>query len=1240
MSVGSTAHLQGIVTYADVLGKRFWVQDNTGAIAINQNPQSFGLHGGETVNVTGKKTHAYMLYGGPSSVNLSDVNVAVAQTHLELQTPVSATIRTMPEKEKIGIRVQLAGVAHQVSRDALGHEQISIGEAGQEIFASFANNKTDLSQLIDAEVQVTGVSESVYDENGRTLTRHLWAEDSDDIKLNEPAPKTAQLYSVRDLYRNVKNISGHRVLVRGVIADQDASSLLIEDKWGAVSCNIDQPVSLPTGTAVEVAGFPAKDGLRVDILHSTAKAIPTEQLQNSQAQDIPVLTTVTAIRDLDEKQAAQALPLKVTGVITYNDSDWRQIFFQDSTGGIYIKYAGNHASLVQGEKVTITGITNPGDYAPVIIAPKFVDLGKGVLPQHIAVNATDASSGILDSQFVDVNGVVHPLKMNEESGHLTFELYSPFGQIHVYTSPNFVGKDQLPNLVDATVHAQGVFGTIFNSRRQLVGYQLSLSSIKDLKVTQPANPDPFRKEATPINHLLRYSPHADSSHRTKVKGSVTMVGRNFFYLQDETGGVEVQSDVHALHLADEVEAVGYATAGGGYSPVLIDAMVRVVGHNDPLPATKVAAESGLMGQVDSQLVTIDGKLVSILDTPNGKSLILQAGARTFRAQLDTMDATHSLPELTEGSVLRLTGICSLQINPRKIYFILGQEAIAFNIVLRSSQDVQILQPAPWWTAQHALVLLGVCFLTILVTFTWAALLRKRIHRQMLDLQEATEKAKGIRDLVSAMQEVTLKKDFSRKVSVGSELEIAQLGVEFNKMLAELKIRDAAKKRAEEKLQYQALTDELTGLPNRRLLADRLMQTLALAKREQKIVAALYIDLDGFKLVNDSLGHMVGDKLLGQVAERLQSRIRQSDTLARLGGDEFTVVLTTLNCKEDAGHVGNTLLEALNKPFFIESHEISISASIGISLYPENGTNGVELLQYADSAMYTAKHNGKNQMVYFTAELGSQVRERLSLENQLRGAISRGEIAVHYQPEFDVRSGRLIRFEALARWTHPTLGAIPPSKFIPIAEESGLIIPFGAYIMERACAEATTWQSQAKDPIQVAVNVSSLQFMRETFTQEVADILRNTGLKPSLLQIELTESVMLQGAEKAAEAMKQLRALGVSIAIDDFGTGYSCFSYLPKLPFNALKIDRSFVKELEHRPETKAMVQSLVTLSHNLGMQVIVEGIETPEQLAMIKAFGGNEAQGYLLGKPTPDPAALLSSTWREPLGILAPKTTA
>lgn len=482
---------------------------------------------------------------------------------------------------------------------------------------------------------------------------------------------------------------------------------------------------------------------------------------------------------------------------------------------------------------------------------------------------------------------------------------------------------------------------------------------------------------------------------------------------------------------------------------------------------------------------------------------------------------------------------------------------------------------------------------------------------------------SISGLVRAMQHVRREHNFAARVEVAGSNEIAQLGNCFNTMLSELELRDKEKRAAEARLQYQALNDELTGLPNRRLLADRLSQTLAIARRESRIVALLYIDLDGFKLVNDSLGHAVGDILLIQVSDRLRSRIRQSDTLARIGGDEFTAVLGSLRDKEDAALVAKTLLGVLAEPFFIDDHEISISASIGISMFPDDATDSSSLLQEADSAMYTAKRYGKNRMMYFTAEIGCSVRERLNLENQLRGAITRGEITVQYQPEFNVSSGELVRFEALARWTHPTLGVIPPDKFIPIAEESGLIVPLGAYIMEVACGEAVRWQAVAGRAIQVAVNVSSMQFSRDSFVEEVIEILKRTELDPKLLQIELTESVMLKGAERSAEHMKRLNGLGVTLAIDDFGTGYSCLSYLPRLPFSALKIDRSFVHDLETRPEIRAMVRSLVALAENMGMNVIVEGVEKKAQLELIRKIGGDEIQGYLMGRPTADPLSYL-----------------
>jgi diguanylate cyclase (GGDEF)-like protein len=475
-----------------------------------------------------------------------------------------------------------------------------------------------------------------------------------------------------------------------------------------------------------------------------------------------------------------------------------------------------------------------------------------------------------------------------------------------------------------------------------------------------------------------------------------------------------------------------------------------------------------------------------------------------------------------------------------------------------------------------------------------------------------------------MLQVAAQRPFDPQMPVGGTQEVSELVDGFNAMLSELQRRDRAKRDAEARLQHMALVDDLTGLPNRRLLTDRLSHSVAKARRENRKVALLYIDLDGFKLVNDSLGHGVGDVLLGQVAQRMKTRFRQSDTLARIGSDEFTLILDNVQNRADAERAAESALEVLKDPFEIEGHSIRMTASIGISLFPDHGKEGGQMMRQADCAMVAAKRNGKNRIVAFGDGLGSAARERLMLEGELRRAIEEGEIKVHYQPEFDLATNTIVRFEALARWAHPTLGPIPPLSFIPVAEESGLIVPLGAYVMERACADAVTWQRKAGRPIQVAVNVSSVQFARDSFLEDVEDVLHRTGLRPTLLQLELTESATLTGVERAADLIRRLTGRGIGVAMDDFGTGYSCLSYLPKLFLDALKLDRSFVTELAMRQETRAFVQSILSMAHNLHMRVIVEGIETREQLELMKALGTNEAQGYLLGRPTPNPMEQLA----------------
>jgi diguanylate cyclase (GGDEF)-like protein len=481
-------------------------------------------------------------------------------------------------------------------------------------------------------------------------------------------------------------------------------------------------------------------------------------------------------------------------------------------------------------------------------------------------------------------------------------------------------------------------------------------------------------------------------------------------------------------------------------------------------------------------------------------------------------------------------------------------------------------------------------------------------------------SKPIARLAQAMHKVTAEESFSAQVEVSGSREIAELAVGFNAMLAELQRRDELAKLADARLQKQARTDALTGLPNRRLFTECLSSALARARRKAQLLGLLYIDLDGFKLVNDSLGHSIGDLLLCEVASRLRSRVRQSDTLARVGGDEFTIILTALKSTEHAGAAAEALLQCLMKPFYVEGHEITVGASIGISIFDDPNQHGADLLRQADSAMYAAKRSGRNRAAYFSDDLSLMARERLTLENQLRGAIERGEIYIDYQPEFDAITGDLLRFEALARWNHPQLGEISPNRFIPVAEESGQIHRLGNYVLEHACREALKWQKLFAAPIQVAVNVSPIQFNSGTIVREIAGILSKTCLRPELLQIELTESVMMGSLQQSTEKLNDLHELGVNLALDDFGTGFSCLSYLPDLPFNAIKLDRSFVKKLSPGSDANQIIRSMVDLAHSMNMRVIAEGVERAKQLELVKELGVDEVQGFLLGRPMQEPS--------------------
>ena len=426
-----------------------------------------------------------------------------------------------------------------------------------------------------------------------------------------------------------------------------------------------------------------------------------------------------------------------------------------------------------------------------------------------------------------------------------------------------------------------------------------------------------------------------------------------------------------------------------------------------------------------------------------------------------------------------------------------------------------------------------------------------------------------------------------------------------------------RKEREERVRHLAHHDALTDLPNRVLLNDRIAQAVSLAERNRTRVAVMFLDLDRFKTVNDSLGHGVGDKLLQEVSRRLKLCIRASDTVSRLGGDEFVILMPDMADPADIAVAAQKVLDAVARPYNIDGHELVSTPSVGIAVYPGDGADVDTLLRNADAAMYHAKEHGRNNYQFFTQDMNARALERLSLERSLRRALERDELRLHYQPQYDIASGRMVGMEALIRWQHPEHGLVLPGRFMQFAEESGLILPIGEWVLQEACRQNRAWQDAGLPRLRVSVNISALQFRQADFVDTVERALAVSKLDPRALELEVTESVIMQEAERVTESLRRLKDMQLELAIDDFGTGYSSLSYLKRFPIDRLKIDKSFVQDVTADTDDAAIIVAIIALTRNLGLRTIAEGVETSEQLEFLRQQGCHEAQGFLLGKPLP-----------------------
>jgi diguanylate cyclase (GGDEF)-like protein len=434
--------------------------------------------------------------------------------------------------------------------------------------------------------------------------------------------------------------------------------------------------------------------------------------------------------------------------------------------------------------------------------------------------------------------------------------------------------------------------------------------------------------------------------------------------------------------------------------------------------------------------------------------------------------------------------------------------------------------------------------------------------------------------------------------------------------AERKQAEVAARALSRKITHLAEHDFLTGLPNRVLLNDRIGVALAFAAQHSAKAAVLFLDLDGFKHVNDSLGHTMGDKLLQSVTTRLMGCVRAGDTVSRQGGDEFVVLLTGVERTEDAALIGKRMLDAVKETHSIDGHELHITTSIGISVYPDDGKNAETLIRAADVAMYQAKEMGRQSLRFFTPAMNDQAMERQSLEEDLRCALERGELSLRYRPKIRVMSGAVVGAEALLRWTHPTRGIVPPAQFISIAEECGLIRPIGDWVLRETCQQAQAWLEAGLKLDSVAVNVSAVQFTDESFPDRLMSILGETKLSPKLVELELTEDVLMKHAERTGGSLQRLRERGVQIAIDAFGTGYTSLTYLQRFPVDMLKIDASFVRHIGEPGHPGALVAAIVGMARALNLSVVAQGVKTREQLDLLRDIGCDEAQGTYFPAPS------------------------
>ena len=889
---------------------------------------------------------------------------------------------------------------------------------------------------------------------------------------------------------------------------------------------------------------------------------------------LPTLTMARQAHSLSTDQARRGYPIHLTAVVTYYglllDLSQPMLYVHDASGSIFILMpAGSQEALTAGTLVDVKGVSAMGDFAPILTQPHIRVIRRSHLPSTApAVSLAELLTGSEDGQWVEVEGVVHSVFETEHN--ISLQLAMRDGTITA-TLPREPGADY-QHLVDARVKIHANEAPVFNGHGQMIGACLFIPALSAVKVIEGGLEDAFMLPVRTIASLFRYTPKVSLPRRIHVRGSVTLFWPgSLLCIGDATHGLCAQTlQATPLALHDMVDVVGFAE-GGGLTPSLSDAVFRsdpkvqsawqtYTPALDPPTVTSITAPQALYGYHDSELVELDGQLIGRDLAAKDTTLMLASKGFVYAVLLPHSMVDAASNGWKNGSRLRVTGICSVQLDAQKTSREGGPAARkSFRILLRSSKDVLVLRKPSWWTPVHTEVVLVVVLSATLLVLGWVVVLTRRLKQQTQVIRES-----------------------------------------------------------EERFRHLAQHDALTGLPTRLLLRDRLNSAIERAKRSGAGLALLMLDLDNFKLINDSLGHHAGDLALKATAQRISAAVRRSDTVARISGDEFVVLISELSEPKEAELVAAKIVAALAAPFRCGDQDVPLSASVGVCTASGGGVDADALLKRVDTAMYQAKAHGRNCFQLYTADMARFAEESLRLRTELGRALPANELEVHYQPMVDFATGALTGFEALLRWRSKEMGLMMPGDFIPVAEQTGLIVPIGAWVLREACREIGLLEKQLGRSFLLSVNLSPLQIQQQ---QLLPDAIRQTLLEadraPHLVEFEITESMLMSDSVRTHAALLELRRLGVRLAIDDFGMGFSSLSYITRFSVDRIKIDRSFVRKSMREGGNLAVVRAIVAMAHGLSMDVVAEGVETAAEFAFLREEGCDTAQGYYLSRPLP-----------------------